>query len=73
MWGPISPRCRSKTNVSESDIGGVKKNAAATFTVDAYPKRVFNGKVVKVRQSPQIAQNVVTYDESSASTIAISL
>ena len=49
------------TNVSESDIGGVKEGDAATFTVDAYGKRVFNGKVVQVRQSPQRVQNVVTY------------
>ncbi len=50
------------TNVSESDIGSVKEGDAATFTVDAYGKRVFNGKVVQVRQSPQTVQNVVTYD-----------
>jgi HlyD family secretion protein len=50
------------TNVSESDIGGVREGAAASFTVDAYGKRVFNGKVVQVRQSPQTVQNVVTYD-----------
>ncbi len=50
------------TNVSESDIGGVKEADAATFTVDAYGKRVFEGKVVQVRQSPQTVQNVVTYD-----------
>ena len=50
------------TNVSESDIGGVKLGDAASFTVDAYGKRVFQGKVVQVRQSPQTVQNVVTYD-----------
>jgi HlyD family secretion protein len=50
------------TNVSESDVGGVKQGDAASFTVDAYGKRVFNGKVVQVRQSPQTVQNVVTYD-----------
>jgi HlyD family secretion protein len=50
------------TNVSESDIGGVKEGDQASFTVDAYPKRVFNGTVVQVRQSPQTVQNVVTFD-----------
>jgi len=50
------------TNVSESDIGGVREGDAASFTVDAYGKRVLNGKVVQVRQSPQTVQNVVTYD-----------
>ncbi len=50
------------TNVSESDIGGVKPGDTATFTVDAWPKRVFSGAVREVRQSPQTIQNVVTYD-----------
>jgi HlyD family secretion protein len=49
-------------NVSESDIGGVKLGDRTTFTVDAYPKRVFEGRVEQVRQSPQTVQNVVTYD-----------
>lgn len=49
-------------NVSESDIGGIKPGNKATFTVDAYPKRIFEGAVTQVRQSPQTVQNVVTYD-----------
>lgn len=49
-------------NVSESDIGGVKQGNKATFTVDAYPKRIFEGTVSQVRQSPQTVQNIVTYD-----------
>ena len=50
------------TNVSESDIGGIKENNRANFTVDAFPKRTFAGTVSQVRQSPQTLQNVVTYD-----------
>lgn len=50
------------TNVSESDIGGIKEGNKATFTVDAFPRRVFQGSVAQVRQSPQTVQNVVTYD-----------
>jgi len=50
------------TNVSESDIGGVKLDDKTTFTVDAFPKRSFQGSVTQVRQSPQTVQNVVTYD-----------
>ena len=50
------------TNVSESDVGGVKQGDNAAFTVDAYPKRIFNGKVTQVRVNPQTVQNVVTYD-----------
>ena len=34
----------------------------AAFTVDAFPKRTFEGAVSQVRQSPQTVQNVVTYD-----------
>jgi HlyD family secretion protein len=49
-------------NVSESDIGGIKVGNAATFTVEAFPKRVFEGRVTEVRQAPQTVQNVVTYD-----------
>jgi HlyD family secretion protein len=49
-------------NVSEGDIGGIKEGNKATFTVDAYSKRIFEGTVTQVRQSPQTVQNVVTYD-----------
>jgi len=49
-------------NVSESDIGGIKQGNRATFTVDAYSKRIFEGRVTQVRQSQQTVQNVVTYD-----------
>ena len=50
------------TNVSESDIGGVKEGNSASFTVEAYPDRVFDGSVVQVRHAPQTIQNVVTFN-----------
>jgi HlyD family secretion protein len=50
------------TNVSEGDIGSIKVGNKTTFTVDAYPKRLFEGTVTQVRQSPQTVQNIVTYD-----------
>jgi HlyD family secretion protein len=50
------------TNVSESDIPGARQGAAATFTVDAFPTRTFQGRVAQVRQSPVSVQNVITYD-----------
>ena len=50
------------TNVSESDVGDLKEGDDATFVVDAFPKRTFQGVVSQVRQSPQTVQNVVTYD-----------
>lgn len=55
-------RMEVDANVSESDIGGIKLRNKATFTVDAYPKRTFEGTVSQVRRSPQTVQNVVTYD-----------
>jgi HlyD family secretion protein len=49
-------------NVSESDIGGVRLGEPTSFTVEAYPARVFQGTVTQVRQAPQSVQNVITYD-----------
>jgi len=50
------------TNVSESDVGGVRVGNKARFTVEAYPDKTFEGVVTQVRQAPQTVQNVVTYD-----------
>ena len=50
------------TNVSESDIAGAVQGATASFTVDAFPKRTFQGRVTQVRQAPISVQNVITYD-----------
>jgi HlyD family secretion protein len=50
------------SNVSESDIGYVKAGQKATFRVDAFPDRDFEGTVTQVRQAPITVQNVVTYD-----------
>jgi HlyD family secretion protein len=50
------------TNSAEGDMGGVKEGQETTFSVDAFPQRVFHGKVTQIRQSPQTVQNVVTYD-----------
>lgn len=50
------------TNVSESDVGALRVGEKATFTVEAYPERIFQGAVVQVRQAPQSVQNVITYD-----------
>jgi len=50
------------TNVSESDVGGAKVGQKALFTVEAYPDKIFEGKVMQVRQAPITVQNVVTYD-----------
>ncbi len=40
-------RMQVDANVSESDIGGIKEGNKATFTVDAYSKRLFEGTVTQ--------------------------
>jgi HlyD family secretion protein len=52
-------------SVDEADIGLIKqaqrKGYAATFVVDAYPEKVFSGKILEIRLSSTTVQNVVTY------------
>ena len=55
-------RMQVDANVSESDIGGIAAGIPSSFTVEAFPNRVFDGEVTQVRQAPQTVQNVVTYD-----------
>jgi HlyD family secretion protein len=47
--------------VDEGEVGKVKEGQEATFTVDAYPDRVFTGTVTTVRLAPLVEMNVVTY------------
>src|SRR4051812_40726931 len=49
-------------NVAEADVGAVAVDQDVEFTVDAFPTRTFQGKVVQVRNAPITVQNVVTYD-----------
>lgn len=49
-------------DIDEADIGGVVEGQRVTFTVDAYPDDVFNGKVTQVRQNATTESNVVTYE-----------
>ena len=50
------------TNIAEADVGGLAPGMPATFTVDAFPTEIFHGTIRQVRSSPQIIQNVVTYN-----------
>lgn len=50
-----------EANISEADIGYIKPEMRATFTVDAYPKDKFDGKIRQVRLSPTEESNVVMY------------
>jgi HlyD family secretion protein len=47
--------------IDEADVGQLKVGQKAEFTVDAYPDRTFSGRVLQIRKSPEVVQNVVTY------------
>src|SRR5437899_10012369 len=50
-----------ETSVDEADIGRLKVEDRASFTVDAFPGETFTGTVTQIRKAPQVVQNVVTY------------
>jgi HlyD family secretion protein len=50
-----------ETSVDEADIGRLKLDDRANFTVDAFPGETFTGTVTQIRKAPQVVQNVVTY------------
>jgi len=55
-------RMQVDTNVAEADVGKIRAGMPVTFTVDAHPRRSFQGTVRQVRDNAQTIQNVVTYD-----------
>lgn len=48
-------------SVNEADIGHIHADMPVRFTVDAYPGKVFRGKVAQIRLNATMTQNVVTY------------
>ena len=48
-------------SVNEADIGQIKDGQPVSFTVDAYPNKVFHGTVLQVRLNATMTQQVVTY------------
>ncbi|MDR2461360.1 MAG: efflux RND transporter periplasmic adaptor subunit [Deltaproteobacteria bacterium] len=46
---------------AEADVGRLRNNLSATFTVDAFPGLTFNGTLRQIRLNPTITSNVVTY------------
>ena len=55
-------RLQVDTFVDEVDIGKVKPEQQAVFTVDSFPAREFAGKVVAIYPQAVIQENVVNYD-----------
>lgn len=52
---------RLEASIDEADIGKIKENQIATFTVDSFPEERFMGRVSQIRLEPITVQNVVTY------------
>ena len=50
-----------EVSIDEADIGRIRPGQPASFTVDAFPGRSFEGKVSQVRKAATISSNVVTY------------
>lgn len=55
-------RMELKVDVDEADVGRVKDGLAATFVVDAYPKRKFPSKLVRLNNLPKAGTTVITYE-----------
>ena len=49
------------TSVNEADIGRIKLDMPAWFTVDAHEDEIFRGTVTQIRMNAQMTQNVVTF------------
>jgi HlyD family secretion protein len=47
--------------IDEADIGQIALGQPVTFSVDAYPDKAFDGRVVQIRKAPHTQDNVVTY------------
>jgi HlyD family secretion protein len=52
---------RVMASVDEADIGSILQGQRVEFTVDAFPKDRFFGKVEELRLNPTVTSNVVTY------------
>jgi HlyD family secretion protein len=50
-----------EVSVDEADIGRVRLEDRATFTVDAFSGQTFTGTVTQIRKAALVVQNVVTY------------
>ncbi|GAB1270151.1 hypothetical protein NBRC116493_34050 [Aurantivibrio infirmus] len=50
-----------EASVDEADIGKIKMDQVATFTVDAFPDKKIEGKIKQVRKAANEVSNVVTY------------
>jgi HlyD family secretion protein len=50
-----------EAQISEADIGAIRRGNPVVFDVDAYPGRHFSGRIDQIRLAPAVADSVVTY------------
>jgi HlyD family secretion protein len=50
-----------RVDIDEADIGLVREGQTATFTVDAFPQRRFDARLISLRNAPKTTNGVVTY------------
>ncbi|SDE47504.1 efflux RND transporter periplasmic adaptor subunit [Sporomusa acidovorans] len=50
-----------EANVDQTDIGKIALGQNVTFTVDAYPGKVFSGRVTTISRKATVSQNVTYY------------
>ncbi|MFO0586124.1 MAG: efflux RND transporter periplasmic adaptor subunit [Polyangiaceae bacterium] len=55
-------KMRVSVYIDEADVGRVHEGLDASFTVDAFPDRVFPSKVLSLRYEPKTESNVVSYE-----------
>ena len=58
-------------DVDEADIGNVEEGQRVTFTVDAYPNDVFEGKVTQIRLGATSTSSSSSSSTSSSSTTVV--
>lgn len=50
-----------EASIDEADVGRIRTGQKASFTVDAFPGRTFEGEISQVRKAALNVSNVVTY------------
>ncbi len=50
-----------EASIDEADVGRIRTGQKASFTVDAFPGRTFEGQISQVRKAALNVSNVVTY------------
>jgi HlyD family secretion protein len=50
-----------EASIDEADVGRIRSGQKASFTVDAFPGRTFEGQISQVRKAAVNVSNVVTY------------